>query len=173
MGAMQHIKRALARIGHFVPHALVLVEIGLIWVKVKNFNRPSSAEILSGGVSASASPAVEAMAWTVLLVLVAVPVALIVAILIFHGKYCQICARHQRVPRYSRILMAIGRPWWTARGAVWQGLVLVIGLLVIGFWFNWVMIIHYVFMAAYWLGFIGYLRLGAGRAIQGESAVRT
>jgi hypothetical protein len=162
MGAMQHrLKRALARAGHFVPHLFIAVEVALLGWKLATLARPSMIEVMFDSTPGGTG------AWGALLVAVglvvfSIPIAITYAL---HDRYCTICVRYRAQPRYSRILMGIGRPWWTVQGAQWPGLFVALGILVGGLWFNWALLVHYVLMIGYWLGFIGYMRLGSGRAV--------
>lgn len=165
MGAMQHIKRALARGGHFIPHLFVAAEALILVSKVQTMGRPS----LAAQFQASGS----VIDWLIPLAAVAVLAIAFTAGFIFHDRHCAICERHRREPRYSRILMTLGRPWWTVRGFRWYGWVVIMGMMALGFWFNWAMVIHYVLMAGFWLGFIGYLRIGAGRVGEGQPVPST
>jgi hypothetical protein len=162
MGAMQHrLKRALARAGHFVPHFFIAVEVALLGWRLANLTRPSMIEALFGDSSGGTG------AWGALLVAVGIVVfgAPIVVFYILHDGHCTICVRYRAQPRYNRVLMGIGRPWWTVQGPQWPGLIITLAILVGGMWFNWALLVHYVLMIGYWLGFIGYMRLGSGRAV--------
>lgn len=163
MGAMQQIKRVLRRAGHFVPHFFVVLEAVFVLWKIQAIGQPGIAPSIANGIDAGVG-AMD-LVWMVGALIVTAAVLLGPAIVAFvlHEGHCTICLRYRRNPRYSPILMSVGRPWWTVRGPSTMGLLATLLLLIPGMWFNWVLVVHYVLMMGYWLGFIGYLRLGAGR----------
>ena len=162
---MQHtpnrFKRGLGRFGHFIPHLLVTVELLLFFWKIDVL---LPRDMATSSISLNAT----AMEWAFVGVVALVLVVPAVAVSIMHARHCNICAYYRRYPRYSSLLMAIGRPWWTAGGVRWPGLFISVALMAVSLWVPWALPFHYLTMAGYWLGFIGYLRIGAGRVGEGE-----
>lgn len=160
MGPMQQppnrCKRGLGHLGHFMPHLFVVLELLLLLWEVD--------ELLRG----EAPHHFVLDRWLPICVGVIVAAVIAVIIMAFHGAYCDICAYYRRHPRYSPILFTLGRPWWTIRGAVWPGIAVAMLAIVVSFWISWVAPLHYLMMTGYWLGYIAYLRIGAGRVGEGQ-----